>query len=70
MAHTVIGIFDNASEAQQAVDQLVSQGFSRSSIDLSTGLSPTATGSDELIPDRHVNRSGTRTEEILSLIHI
>jgi len=65
MAHTVIGIFDNASEAQQAVDQLVSQGFSRSSIDLSTGMSPTATGSDELIPDRHVNRSGTRTEEII-----
>lgn len=65
MAHTVIGIFDNASEAQQAVDQLVSQGFSRSNIDLSAGTSPTATGSDALIPDRHVNSSGTRTEEIV-----
>ncbi|MVM32468.1 DUF2382 domain-containing protein [Spirosoma sp. HMF4905] len=65
MAHTVIGIFDNASEAQQAVDQLISSGFSRSSIDLSAGLSSNATSSDELIPDRHVNTSGTRTEELV-----
>jgi len=34
MAQTVIGIFDNTSEAQQAVDQLVSNGFSRSNIDI------------------------------------
>ena len=36
MAQTVIGFFDTASEAQKAVDQLVSNGFSRNSIDLST----------------------------------
>ena len=65
MAHTVIGIFDNASEAQTAVDQLVSNGFSRSNIDLSAGTSSAATGSDALIPDRHVNTSGTRTEELV-----
>jgi len=35
MALTVIGIFDDASEAQQAVDQLVSAGISRNNIDLS-----------------------------------
>jgi len=35
MAHTVIGVFDNATEAQKAVDELVDKGFSRSSIDLS-----------------------------------
>jgi len=34
MAQTVIGFFDNASEAQQAVEQLVSNGISRASIDL------------------------------------
>jgi len=65
MAQTVIGIFDNASEAQQAVDQLISSGFSRSNIDLSAGMSSNATSSDELIPDRHVNSSGTRTEELV-----
>lgn len=65
MANTVIGIFDNASEAQQAVDQLVSSGFSRNSIDLSAGVSGGQTGSDNLIPDRQVNTSGTRTEEIV-----
>ncbi|MFD2935068.1 DUF2382 domain-containing protein [Spirosoma flavum] len=65
MAQTVIGIFDNASEAQQAVDQLISKGFSRSNIDLSAGMSSNATSSDELIPDRHVNSSGTRTEELV-----
>lgn len=32
---TVIGVFDSAAEAQRAVDQLVSNGFSRDSIDLS-----------------------------------
>ncbi|AUD06830.1 YsnF/AvaK domain-containing protein [Spirosoma pollinicola] len=65
MAHTVIGIFDNASEAQTAVDQLVSNGFSRSNIDLSAGTGSAATGSDALIPDRHVNTSGTRSEELV-----
>lgn len=35
MALTVIGIFDDASEAQQAVDQLISAGISRNNIDLS-----------------------------------
>ncbi|SFE89715.1 YsnF/AvaK domain-containing protein [Spirosoma endophyticum] len=65
MANTVIGIFDNAPEAQQAVDQLISQGFSRGNIDLSAGVSRDSAGSNELIPDRHVNTSGTRTEEIV-----
>ena len=64
MANTVIGIFDNASEAQQAVDQLISSGFSRSTIDLSSGVSSTQAGSGEAFPDRHVNTSGTRTEEL------
>ena len=33
---TVIGFFDNATEAQQAVQQLQSNGFSRDSIDISS----------------------------------
>ncbi|GAB4016777.1 YsnF/AvaK domain-containing protein [Spirosoma koreense] len=32
---TVVGIFDSASEAQKAVDQLISEGFSRSNVDVS-----------------------------------
>ncbi len=73
MALTVIGVFDNASEAQEAVEALVSDGFSRSSIDLSTtqansdayssGSSSSTMGSS--IPDRHQNTSGTRTEEFV-----
>ena len=39
MALTVVGIFDDASDAQQAVDALVEKGFSRSNIDLSAGRS-------------------------------
>ncbi len=35
MSQTVIGIFDSSREAQDAVDQLTSNGFSRSSIDIS-----------------------------------
>lgn len=39
MAHTVIGMFDSASEAQQAVQQLVSSGISRDNIDVSSSNS-------------------------------
>lgn len=42
MAHTVIGMFDSASEAQQAVQQLVSSGISRDNIDISSGNSGTS----------------------------
>ena len=65
MANTVIGIFDNASEAQQAVDQLISSGFDRSNVDLSAGTSSNTSDSGEMIPDRHANTSGTRTEELV-----
>lgn len=66
MALTVIGIFDDATEARQAVEKLVEEGFSRDRIDLSA---QTGTHSDEentageAFPDRHRNTSGTRTEE-------
>ena len=36
MAQTVIGIFRDADKAQQAVDQLLSNGFSESNVDLSS----------------------------------
>lgn len=62
---TVIGIFDNASEAQQAVDQLISSGFSHSNVDLSANKEENTTDSGALIPDRHANTSGTRTEEVV-----
>ena len=65
MAQTVVGIFDNASEAQQAVEHLISNGFSRSNVDISAATGSGASGSDALIPDRHTNTSGTRTEEVV-----
>ena len=71
MALTVIGVFDNASEAQQAVEALVSDGFSRSSIDLSATRaddysdSTNSSTSGAAIPDRHQNTSGTRAEEVV-----
>ncbi|MDJ1467786.1 hypothetical protein [Xanthocytophaga flava] len=37
MAHTVVGIFDTASEAQNAVEELVENGFDRHNIDISYG---------------------------------
>lgn len=71
---TVVGVFDNATEAQQAVEALVSDGFSRSSVDLSTtqsGSSMSTTGSSSsmtggnIVPDRHQNTSGTMAEEVV-----
>ncbi|MVN23170.1 YsnF/AvaK domain-containing protein [Mucilaginibacter arboris] len=41
MSQTVIGIFDYTSEAQEAVNYLVNNGFSRSDIDLSSRASET-----------------------------
>lgn len=35
MAQTVIGMFDNATEAQQAVQELLNKGFTQSNIDIS-----------------------------------
>ena len=73
---TVVGIFDNASEAQKAVDELVDAGFMRSNIDISaqtgtysddtygTGTTGTMNTSDTTIPDRHHNTSGTYAEEV------
>jgi stress response protein YsnF len=51
MAQTVVGFFDDAAEAQRAVEQLVSNGFDRSRIDVSSGnnrgaLSTSSTSSD------------------------
>src|SRR5215203_6443105 len=37
MAQTVVGFFDDAADAQRAVEQLVSNGFDRSRIDVSSG---------------------------------
>lgn len=64
---TVVGIFDSASEAQQAVDELVSEGFSRSNIDISTNSADGnyTSGSSGSIPDRHTNTSGTMAEEVV-----
>ena len=47
MTHTVIGIFDGLSEAQTAIQQLVSSGFAQQNIDVSaqdaTAATPTGT---------------------------
>jgi len=49
---TVIGVFDNASDAQDAVDKLISNGFSRDSIDLSTQAASDFTDTDTTRADR------------------
>jgi uncharacterized protein (TIGR02271 family) len=62
---TVVGVFDNASEAQQAVEALVRDGFSRGNIDLSAQSGNYNSTDGEIVPDRHQNTSGTRTEEVV-----
>lgn len=58
MAQTVIGIFDNQSEAQNAVEQLVDNGFSRSSIDVSAQDASTTTDTTETKRDNDDSISG------------
>ncbi len=55
MAQTVIGMFDNSTEAQQAVEKLVSSGISRDRIDVSDQSSSTSSSyssSDSSSTDR------------------
>lgn len=47
MAQTVVGFFDDAAEAQRAVEQLVSNGFDRSRIDVSSGTGSSTTTSGD-----------------------
>ena len=70
MTLTVVGVFDNANEAQQAVEALVNEGFSRGSIDLSTAQQGDnsdgmTTNNANTVQDRNRNTSGTATEEMV-----
>ncbi|HEX8460743.1 MAG TPA: general stress protein, partial [Segetibacter sp.] len=56
MAQTVIGLFDNASEAQQAVQQLTAKGFSRDQIDVSN--SGAQSSSSYASTDTHTEEGG------------
>ncbi len=67
MAQTVIGFFDTTSEAEQAVNQLVSSGFSRDNIDVSAardGVSDTnntLTGSTGTTGSAYTGTTGSGT---------
>lgn len=74
MAQTVIGFFDDASEAQDAVEKLQSSGISRDRIDVSKGstaetgtmgLNTTATGMDATTAEgRTIDEKGRNTNRI------
>ena len=55
---TVIGVFDNASEAQQAVQELLSSGFTNANVDISSVAQGTTSGSTDLSTGTHENESG------------
>lgn len=57
--NTVIGIFDTAAEAKQAVQQLTSAGFEQDYVDVSQASS-SASGTS----DTHTNATGTATEAV------
>lgn len=63
MALPVIGIFDKASGAQQAVEKLVDAGIMRQNIVLPLQSGLTADFGNT-VPDRPINTSGTRSEEM------
>ncbi len=57
MRHTLVAVFDNRSDAQSALDELLASGFSRTDASLSsadpTGQSNSVTGNDELLQGEH-----------------
>lgn len=58
MTQTVVGLFDNASEAQQAVQELLSSGFTNANVDISSVAPGTTSGSTDLSSGTHDNESG------------
>lgn len=52
MGHTVVGFFDNQSEANEAIQRLTSLGITRDSIDLSSGRAGTEQASHSDSTDR------------------
>jgi len=64
MAQTVIGIFENAAEAQNAIQALVTKGFSRDNIDISSPVSNTNPGtqSSERLESTDFNRDSSNTK--------
>ncbi|MBD0279147.1 MAG: hypothetical protein ICV81_14475, partial [Flavisolibacter sp.] len=59
MAQTVVGFFDNASEAQQAVERLQSSGISQDRIDVSSGNA----GTDNVSYDTDIDDDRDRSHE-------
>lgn len=70
MAQTVVGLFNNASEAQQAVQQLMSAGFVQSNVDVAaqdarnaqTVIGGGNTSGRNTDPSDYTNSSGTAVE--------
>jgi len=58
MAQTVIGFFDDAADAQRAVEKLVSNGFDRVRIDISSGNRSDTVSTSSDSSDRHEHESG------------
>jgi hypothetical protein len=57
MRHTLVAVFDNRSDAQSALDELLASGFSRTDASLSsadpTGQSNSVTGDNEMLDGAH-----------------
>jgi len=58
MAQTVIGFFDDAADAQRAVQQLVSNGFDRDRIDVSSGNRSDMASTSGNTSDHHDHENG------------
>jgi uncharacterized protein (TIGR02271 family) len=65
MNQTVVGIFNNVQEAQQASRQLAAAGFTQENVDISSGGAAGATGSASTgNSSNYQNTSGTATEAV------
>ena len=59
MTQTIVGLFDQPADAQNAVQELMSKGFTKDNIDISTGPG-TATGSTNFDSDTIEHESGVK----------
>jgi len=63
MQHTLVAVFDNRTDAQNAMNELMSSGFSRDEVKLSnadpTGMTDSVTGRSDTIADSGTYADGT-----------
>ncbi|WP_157202043.1 general stress protein [Massilia sp. Root335] len=72
MRHTLVAVFDNRSDARNALDELLASGFARTDVSISsadpTGQSNSVTGEDERLAGEHEEGFGASLKHFFTTL--